>query len=108
MGRFVGIDVGAETIKLVELVREPSGLRWTRRALASHGKEPRKVLLSMLQGWQWGSVEGAAASGRLSRHVEVPRIPGRQAQAMGCRFLHGAEPTVVISIGSRGCSVLEL
>jgi len=34
--RFIGLDVGAETVKAVELRRDGERLTWTRRALVEH------------------------------------------------------------------------
>jgi predicted CoA-substrate-specific enzyme activase len=106
--RFVGIDVGAETIKLAELVRRGTTLVWSRRAIAEHHKEPGPMLLRLLRRWNWEEVTGAAVSGRLGRLVALPRVPTKQAQAAGFRFHHGEPAATVVSIGSHGFSVLEL
>lgn len=106
--RFIGIDLGSETIKVVELVREADGLRWTRRACVEHHKEPGVRLLELLGGWDWSGVAGAAASGRISRQLQLPRVPTKQAQLIGARFLLGEEPVTLVSIGSHGFSILEL
>lgn len=106
--RFVGIDVGAETIKLTELVRHGTELTWSRRAIAEHHKQPGAVLLDLLSGWSWGEVTGAAVCGRMSRLVDLPRVPTQAAQAAGFRFRRGGRPATVVSIGGRGYSVLEI
>jgi predicted CoA-substrate-specific enzyme activase len=106
--RFLGIDVGAETIKLVEVVREAEGLRWSRRRLVEHGKDPAAVLAHLLRDWDWATVLGAAASGRFSKAIALPRVPAKQAQARAFRFLGDNQPATVVSIGSHGFSVLEL
>ena len=106
--RVIGIDIGAETIKVVELRREPAGLRWTRRACVEHHKEPGAQLLTLLRDWDWSGVTSAAASGRSGRQLHLPRVPTKQAQAGGGRFLLGAEPVTLVSIGSHGFSILEL
>ena len=108
--RFLGIDVGAETIKLVELTRDNPGaaLRPTRRLLAEHHKDPETVLLRLLREWDWDTVEAAAVCGRFSRHLNLQRVPVQQAQARAWRFLGDDEPTTLVSIGSHGFSVLEL
>lgn len=108
MRRFVGIDVGAETIKVVELTEEGGDLRWTRRALAPHREQPGGALVELLSDWGWDDVTGAAACGRFGRLLTVPRVPTRDAQATAHRFLHGEGPATLISIGSHGFSVLEL
>jgi len=106
--RFVGIDVGAETIKVAEVLRE--GDRWAlgRRELLEHGKQPGPRLVELLRGWDWPGVRRAAVSGRLSQQVRLPRVPAQHAQARGFRFLLGHRPATLVSIGSQGFSVLEL
>jgi predicted CoA-substrate-specific enzyme activase len=106
--RYIGIDIGAETLKLVELTRTGGELRWTRRAHHGHDKQPGKRLLGVLGELDWDAVRGAAISGRFARLVQLPRIPAKQAQSAGYRFLHGDGPATVVSIGSHGFSVLEL
>ncbi len=108
MERFVGIDVGAETIKLAEIAREGDALRLVRHALVPHGKEPGARLRELLAVWGWDSVSSAVATGRLGRQLAVERIPTKQALLYGFRFLHGSEPATVVNIGSRGFSVLEI
>ena len=106
--RFLGIDIGAETIKLVELVRAGGELHWTRRQLVEHGKEPGPVLQRLLRDWQWDTVQAATVSGRFSKQVKLPRVPTQQAQARAWRFLGDEQPATLVSIGSHGFSVLEL
>ncbi len=108
MARFVGVDMGAETLKVVELVADGSELRVGRRSLVEHHKEPGRHLLGILGAWEWEGVSGAAATGRLGRQVQLPRIPVKQAMAAAHRFLHGQDPATLVSIGSHGFAVLEL
>ncbi|HVS53145.1 MAG TPA: BadF/BadG/BcrA/BcrD ATPase family protein [Opitutaceae bacterium] len=106
--RFVGIDIGAETIKLVELLRERGRLRWVRRAVVAHEQEPRGRLELLLREWDWAGVAGAAVTGRLGRQLRLPHLPVKQAQIAGGRFLLGDAPVTIASIGSHGFSILEL
>ncbi|HSM92359.1 MAG TPA: BadF/BadG/BcrA/BcrD ATPase family protein [Anaeromyxobacteraceae bacterium] len=110
MARYVGIDIGAETLKLVEAVREGTGgaLSIVRRQAVDHGKEPAARLVELLRAWDWDGVEAAAVTGRLGRIAALPRLPVKQALAAGHRHLFGPVPATVVSIGSRGFSVLEL
>jgi len=108
MTRFIGLDLGAETLKAAELVREGDRWTWTRRACVAHGKDPGRALLELLGAWEWDGVAGAAVTGRMGRPVALARVPGRQALAAGFRLRHGPDPATVVSIGSRGFSVLEL
>lgn len=106
--RFVGIDVGAETVKVVELAREGDGLVWTRRKSVEHGKEPAAAVLAALADLGWDDLSGAAAVGRACRVLSLPFVPTKQAQAAGARFLLGDGDATVVSIGAHGFSVLEL
>ncbi len=108
MERYVGIDVGAETIKVAEIVRDGEALRLVRHALVPHGKDPGPRLRELLPVWGWDSVSSAVATGRLGRQLAVERVPTKQALLYGFRFLHGDEPATVVNIGSRGFSVLEI
>jgi predicted CoA-substrate-specific enzyme activase len=109
MERYVGIDVGAETIKLAEIQRERDGeLKLVRHEIVAHGKEPGPRLVDVLKSWDWDSVSSAVATGRLGRQLDLSRIPTKQALLRGFRFLHGGDPATVVNIGSRGFSVLEI
>jgi len=106
--RFIGIDIGAETLKAVELVRRDGSLFLTKRRLVEHNKRPGPALLAILSDWEWPSVQGAAVSGRLSRHVNLPHVPVKQAMTHGYRFFVPNQPGTVVALGSHGFSVLEL
>ncbi|MBI4914051.1 MAG: CoA activase [Acidobacteria bacterium] len=108
MGRYIGIDVGAEFLKLVEIADDPEGPVLVRRERLPHGKAPGPLLLGVLKDWDWGGVAGAAATGRLARQLTLTRVPLQQALAAGFRHACGPDPATVVSIGSRGFSVLEL
>jgi len=107
MNRYIGIDVGAEAIKVVELAGQPGALRWTRRAAAEHRGQPAAALAGLLAGFDWATATGAAVTGRLGARVALPRVPTKQAQADGAGYLLGDEPVTVVSIGAHGCTVLE-
>ncbi|MCE7891317.1 MAG: CoA activase [Sorangiineae bacterium PRO1] len=106
--RFVGIDVGAETVKIVELAREGDGLCWTRRRSVEHDKEPGRAVVEALADFGWDDLSGASVVGRASRVLALPAVPVKQAQAAGARFLIGEDDATVVSIGAHGFSVLEL
>ena len=58
--RYIGIDIGAETLKLAELTRDGDALRWSGRALLAHDKEPVARLGEFLSDHGWGGLSGAA------------------------------------------------
>jgi predicted CoA-substrate-specific enzyme activase len=105
---FIGIDAGAETLKLVEVIRSEGSWRINRRDIIDHGKKPGSALLNALSRVHWQSIAGAAVTGLFSPQIALRRIPTKQAQLQGCRFFFGNSPITVINIGSHGYSVLEI
>jgi activator of 2-hydroxyglutaryl-CoA dehydratase/predicted nucleotide-binding protein (sugar kinase/HSP70/actin superfamily) len=108
MPRFLGVDAGAETLKVVELAGEPGGLVWRRRARLEHHKAPGAAFAELLREWGWEGLRGAVATGRLGRQLALSRVPGKQARLAGHRFLRGDGPAVIVDIGAHGFSVLEV
>ena len=51
MERHLGIDAGAETLKVVEIASDATGVRWVRRARLEHGKDPGNALVALLRTW---------------------------------------------------------
>lgn len=100
--------MGAETVKVAELLAGAGGLERGRSVVVEHHKRPGETLRAALAGFDWPGVSGAAVSGRLGRTVRLPRIPTKQAQARGFRFLFDDQPATVVNIGCNGFSVLEL
>ena len=106
--RFLGLDVGAETAKYVELMRDGESLRVGRREIFEHDKAPGAALLAALPRWDWAGAAGATVTGRFSAQLNLPRVPAKQALLRGYRFLFGAGPATIVNIGCHGFSVLEL
>jgi len=107
--RYLGIDVGAETIKVVELAREGETLAIRDRHIVDHFKDPEGALRTLLGKLGWDAVSSAAATGRASRMLRIPRVPTKAALSLGVGHLFpDHNPGTVVSIGSHGFSVLEL
>ena len=70
--RFIGIDAGAETIKLVELFSDRGGLRIGRREILEHRKQPGSVLVEALP--THGTLQGCGAQ-RSQRNVSASPGP---------------------------------
>ncbi|MCK5573270.1 MAG: CoA activase, partial [Bacteroidetes bacterium] len=106
--RFIGIDAGAESLKLVELRQVDTELRIGRREIVSHGKKPGRALIETLRRWDWDRVDGACVTGRFAGQFRLPQVPTKQAQLRGYRYSFGNAPATIVDIGNHGFSVLEL
>ncbi len=107
--RHLGIDVGTETIKIVEVRSSRDRITVARRIIAEHFKNPGDLLGELLSEIDWHSVDSAAATGRGGSLLDLARIPSKAALTRGVREAHGEhEPMTVVSLGCHGFSVLEL
>ncbi len=107
--RFLGIDLGAETVKITEICCNGDGPRMGRRLVVEHRKDPLGAVLRGLAEFDWPTVEGAAATGRLAPVLNLRKVPERAAQRAALRFFSsGSIPLMLVSIGSRGFSVTEV
>ena len=106
--RVLGIDAGAETLKLVELAQIDG--QWTiqRRYRMEHGKEPQALLDRLYREWDATTFSSAALTGRLGRQFSFARVPLQQAQSRAFRFFYPKTAGTLVSIGSHGFSVLEV
>ena len=104
----MGLDVGAETLKVVELVREKGALRVRHLEIVEHGKQPGACLLDLLESRSWSEVASATATGRFSSQINLTNVPTKQALLRGYRFMFGNEPATIVNIGSHGFCILEL
>lgn len=101
--------MGAETIKVVKLLTENGSIEWKDKYIIEHQNEPVDALLKILNKIDWDEISGANVYGRFSRQIRLPRVPVKQSQANGYRFLYRNNgPATIISIGSHGFSILEL
>ena len=106
--RFLGVDVGAETLKLVELARVDGCWQVQRCCRVEHGKEPQRLLKQLYEEWDAATLTGAALTGRLGRQFGLARVPLQQAQSRAFRFLYPDTVGTLVSVGSHGFSVLEM
>lgn len=106
--RYLGFDVGAETIKVVELVSNGSGeLRRKRRRRIAHHQEPATTLKQLFEAFDVAQAKAATVTGRFAGLCHLEKVPLKQAQAVGSARLSEEEALTVVSIGGHGFSVLE-
>lgn len=106
---FVGIDVGAENVKLVAIERRGAGVGIAAQHEAAHHKDPESTVRALLGRLSGHPVAGVAATGRLARILRMEKVPTKAALRRGARAVHPELPALtVVSIGGHGFSVLEL
>ena len=107
--RFIGVDLGAETIKIAVLRADALRVSIADCLSASHRKDPHGILGSMLSEVGLSDVAGIASTGRLHRIVRSDFVPTKAAIRRGFRLLCGElQSATVVSVGANGFSVLEL
>lgn len=106
---FVGIDVGAENVKLVAIERRGAGVGIAAQHEAAHHKDPESTVRALLGRLGGQPIAGVAATGRLARILRMEKVPTKAALRRGARAVHPELPALtVVSIGGHGFSVLEL
>lgn len=106
---FVGIDVGAENVKLVAIERRGAGVGIAAQHEAAHHKDPESTVRALLGRLGGHPIVGVAATGRLARILRMEKVPTKAALRRGARAVHPELPALtVVSIGGHGFSVLEL
>lgn len=106
--RFLGVDIGAETIKIVEINKSNGDLSLSRWLIQEHHKQPVNAFRELASNLELHKIDGINICGRLSRLLKLPHIPTQQAQLQAAKFLlKNSFPFMVVCIGSRGFSVLE-
>jgi predicted CoA-substrate-specific enzyme activase len=107
--RYLGLDLGAERVKVAEVLVRDGVARPGRTWMADHGKDPTATLARLLPELEWSRLDGAAVTGRMAAALTLTRVPGKAVVAAGLELLHPdlADATVV-SIGSQGFFVAEV
>ena len=54
--RYIGIDMGAETIKVVELIYNNNRIELDKKHIAEHHNEPVGTLLKLLKKIEWDNL----------------------------------------------------
>ncbi len=108
MKRYLGIDAGAETLKVVELLDDNGNIEIGRKYRVAHQKDPMSALRNILSEFNFGEVDAMAACGRLARMFKLLQVPDKLARAAGFKYFVDDQPATIVSIGSHGFSVLEM
>lgn len=108
-GHALGIDIGAETIKLVVLRGQGTGVRIVERHRVVHNKDPHSALIELAARLDLSRVTGVAVTGRLHGSMAADTVPTKAALRHGARIVHPELTALtVVSIGAHGFSVLEI
>ena len=107
--RYLGIDIGVETVKIAEITEREGKLAIGRCALYEHEKKPWETVENCLASMEWHSVSGATVTGRLGKILNLDKVPFKAAQTLGLQLVApDLKPVTLVSISSHGFSVLEL
>ncbi len=105
----VGLDVGAEWVKLAVLRAGDDGLEVVHTDAIAHRKDPHAAITALLGRLDLRAVGGLAVTGRLAGVLDAEAVPTKAAMRRGVRLLHHELPGVtLLSIGAHGFSVLEI
>jgi activator of 2-hydroxyglutaryl-CoA dehydratase len=105
----LGIDVGAESVKLVAIRREGEAFEVVLRRRVEHHKAPHAALRAAFAGVDLQRVASLATTGRLGRTLRAPTVPTKAALRRGLRALYPhLDAATVIGIGAHGFMVLEV
>ncbi|HEY5960822.1 MAG TPA: BadF/BadG/BcrA/BcrD ATPase family protein, partial [Polyangiaceae bacterium] len=105
----LGIDIGAESIKVALVEQRPGYLRVLLTREVAHRKEPERALRHMLSELDLSDVQRVAVTGRLHPLINAYAVPTKAALRRGARQLRpDVDQMTVLSIGAHGFAVLEL
>jgi len=108
-GPFIGVDIGAESIKVIAIEMRQGRVSTVASLRENHNKDPHGTLATLLSQVDLEGAQGIAATGRLQRMLGAEGVPVKAAMRRGVRQLHPELRAVtVMSIGAHGFSVLEL
>lgn len=108
-GQYLGVDVGAESIKVVGIEKHGGRVSISTQLHNNHNKDPHGGLAALLSRVDLVGARGIAATGRLQRMLQVESVPAKAAMRRGVRLVHpDLEAVTIISVGAHGFSVLEL
>ena len=108
-GYALGIDIGAESAKLVVLRGHGSSVRIVEKHRVPHHKDPQGALRLLCSRIDLSHITSLAVTGRLHSAIAAETVPTKAALRHGVRIAHPElEALTVISIGAHGFSVLEI
>lgn len=107
--RAIGIDAGAESLKIVIVEQHNSDLVVTDRIFAEHYKKPFEVTSKILSKLSLTDDDLICTTGKNLSQLQYRRIPVKVAMTKGIKYLFKElEDVSVLSISSQGYSLLEL
>jgi predicted CoA-substrate-specific enzyme activase len=106
---YLGVDVGAEWVKLAAVCDDGGQLVVAHTDAIAHRKDPHAAIGALLSRFDLRAARGIAATGRLAGVMRVESVPTKAAMRRGVRLLHPElEAVTLLSIGAHGFSVLEV
>ncbi len=107
--RYLGIDFGAERIKVAEVFKGKDGIMPGRTWLVEHHKNLKSAVEQILEETDLAHASGVACTGRLAPVLALPSVPPKAVVAEGVALLHPDLTSVtVVGIGSNGFWVVDV
>jgi predicted CoA-substrate-specific enzyme activase len=109
--RYIGVCLGASTVKVVELSREDGRAKVVSSLVKAHEGNPRRVLGDVLRQMEVGQGDAVVATGRKFRHyVNLPTITEPEAVERAFRFVtsSGDRYDAIVSAGGETFMVYAL
>lgn len=105
--KYLGIDIGAETIKLVVFEKDQNTIKWTSSTTLVHAGDIEKTL--RLHVGDTPDFAGVGVTGRGAQRLRLLQVPLPRALEMGVRFVHPElSRFTVLDAGAHGYCALEV
>lgn len=106
--KYIGLDIGSSTIKMITLQSIDGRFRIINKIVVEHFNDLTGTLNSIFQNHNLELIGGVCVTGSMSSSSKFYRIPSKYARLKGFKFLADIDNCAVISIGHKTNSILEV
>ncbi|MBU1219387.1 CoA activase [Myxococcota bacterium] len=107
--KYIGLDIGSESVKIVILEKNDYQINCTSRTVLEHNKNIAETLKIFFSTLDWDSINAVCATGRMAGILQCPSIPIPRALSAGFTYYNpDVENATIVNIGAHGFSVLEM
>lgn len=106
--KYIGLDIGSSTIKMITLQSFDGRFRIINEIAVEHFNDLTSTLNAIFQNHNLELIGGICVTGSLSGVSKFQRIPSKYARLKGFKFLTDIDNCAVISIGHKTNSILKV